>query len=44
VTVPIAHFADWYESLLYVAPIVVVVAVLWALGRREGDDEVEPKG
>jgi hypothetical protein len=44
VSLPIAHFADWYQSLLYVAPVVIVVAVLWALGRREDGDEVEPEG
>jgi hypothetical protein len=43
VTLPIAHFADWYESLLYLVPIVVVVAILWALGRAPGDEDTEPE-
>jgi hypothetical protein len=44
VSLPIAHFADWYQSLLYLAPIVVVVAGLWFLGRRDADEDGEPEG
>jgi hypothetical protein len=43
VSLPIAHFADWYQSLLYLAPIVVVVAVLFVLGRRDADEDGEPE-
>jgi hypothetical protein len=32
---PIAHFGHWYHGLLYLAPVVIVVGVLWILERRE---------
>lgn len=33
----LAHFGHWYESVLYLVPLVVVVLALWWSGR--GDDE-----
>jgi hypothetical protein len=44
-TLPLAHVGHWYHSLLYLAPVLVVVVVLWFQERRErgrepdGDDE-----
>jgi cytochrome c-type biogenesis protein CcmH/NrfF len=32
---PIAHLGHWYHSLLYLAPVVIVVIVLWFQERRE---------
>ena len=30
--------SHWYEALLYLAPVVAVVAALWWSGRRADDD------
>jgi cyanate permease len=45
-TLPLAHVAHWYHALLYLAPVLIVVVVLWVQERRErgrdvaeGDDE-----
>jgi cyanate permease len=41
---PLAHLGHWYHSLLYLAPVLIVVFVLWVQERRErrrgdsGDD------
>jgi hypothetical protein len=32
---PIAHVGHWYHSLLYLAPVVIVVVVLWMQERRD---------
>jgi hypothetical protein len=32
---PFAHLGHWYHSLLYLAPVVIVVVVLWVQERRE---------
>jgi cyanate permease len=32
---PLAHFGHWYQSLLYLAPVLIVLAVLWVQERRE---------
>jgi hypothetical protein len=32
---PFAHLGHWYHSFLYLAPVVVVVFVLWFQERRE---------
>jgi hypothetical protein len=42
----LAHFGHWYASMLYVAPVVIVVGFLWVQTRRErrhGDEEAEPE-
>lgn len=38
---PIAHVGHWYISLLYVAPVLIVVAALAIQSRREGAREDE---
>jgi cytochrome c-type biogenesis protein CcmH/NrfF len=35
IELPIAHFGHWYHAFLYLAPVVIVVVVLWVLERRE---------
>jgi|RhiMethySRZTD1v2_1073278.scaffolds.fasta_scaffold2783576_1 hypothetical protein len=45
IQLPIAHFGHWYHALLYLAPVVIVVGVLWILERRErgrdaGEDDL----
>jgi hypothetical protein len=32
---PLAHVGHWYHSLFYLAPVLIVVAVLWFQERRE---------
>lgn len=32
---PLAHAGHWYHSLLYLAPVLVVVLVLWLSSVRE---------
>jgi cytochrome c-type biogenesis protein CcmH/NrfF len=32
---PLAHLGHWYQSLLYLAPVLIVVVVLWVTERRE---------
>jgi cytochrome c-type biogenesis protein CcmH/NrfF len=41
---PFAHLGHWYHSLLYLAPVLIVVFVLWVQERRErrrGDEDEE---
>jgi hypothetical protein len=40
-TLPLAHFGHWYQGLLYLVPVVIVVGVLWALERRARGHEPE---
>ena len=45
IQLPIAHFGHWYHALFYLAPVVIVVGVLWLLERRErgrepGEDDL----
>jgi hypothetical protein len=39
-TLPIAHAGHWFEGALYLAPVVILVIVLFVQGRKEDDDEV----
>jgi cytochrome c-type biogenesis protein CcmH/NrfF len=32
---PLAHAGHWYHALLYLAPVIIVVVVLWVQERRE---------
>jgi hypothetical protein len=48
ITLPIAHAGHWFEGALYLAPVVILVVVLFLQGRKEDDEEVaaesgEPK-
>ena len=43
---PLAHVGHWYHALLYLAPVLIGVDVLWVQERRErrrrpapGDDD-----
>ncbi|HEY4094072.1 MAG TPA: hypothetical protein VGM33_01080 [Baekduia sp.] len=41
-----AHAGHWFAGLLYLAPVIIVVAALWRQSykdKRRGDDE-EPEG
>jgi hypothetical protein len=39
----LAHAGHWYISLLYVAPVLIVVVALAVQSRRERDED-EPDG
>jgi hypothetical protein len=41
IMIPIAHAGHWFEGALYLAPVVILVVVLFIQGRKEDDDEVE---
>ena len=34
-SLPLAHLGHWYHSLLYLAPVAIVVVWLWVVERRE---------
>lgn len=38
IELPLAHVGHWYHSLLYLAPVLIVAAVLWVLERRDRRD------
>lgn len=45
----VAHAAHWYHSVLYAAPVGVVVVALWLSGRAadrraDGDEPPAPPG
>ena len=41
---PIAHAGHWFEGALYLAPVVILVIVLFIQGRKDDDEEVVPEG
>jgi cytochrome c-type biogenesis protein CcmH/NrfF len=49
-TLPLAHAAHWYQAMLYLAPVLIVVVALWVQERRErrrddaGEDEAAFEG
>jgi hypothetical protein len=42
--IPIAHAGHWFEGALYLAPVVILVIVLFIQGRKEDDEEVAADG
>ncbi len=44
ITPPIAHAGHWFEGALYLAPVVILVVVLFIQGRRHEDDDVAEGG
>ncbi len=32
---PFAHAAHWYQAVLYIAPVALVVIALWISSRRQ---------
>jgi hypothetical protein len=40
-TLPIAHAGHWFEGALYLAPVVILVIVLFVQGRKDDDEDVE---
>ena len=37
-TLPIAHAGHWFEGALYLAPVVILVIVLFVQGRKDDDE------
>jgi hypothetical protein len=44
ITIPIAHAGHWFEGALYLAPVVILVLVLFIQGRKQDDDEIGADG
>jgi hypothetical protein len=40
ITIPIAHAGHWFEGALYLAPVVILVIVLFVQGRKEDDEDL----
>ena len=47
IILPIAHAGHWFEGALYLAPVVILVVVLFLQGRKDDDEDLgdggEPK-
>ena len=43
-TLPIAHAGHWFEGALYLAPVVILVIVLFVQGRKSDEEEVVAEG
>jgi hypothetical protein len=41
---PIAHAGHWFEGALYLAPVLILVIVLFVQGRKSDEDEVVAEG
>jgi hypothetical protein len=39
-TLPIAHAGHWFEGALYLAPVVILVIVLFVQGRKHDDEDL----
>jgi hypothetical protein len=39
-TLPIAHAGHWFEGALYLAPVVILVIVLFVQGRKDDEEDV----
>jgi hypothetical protein len=44
ITLPIAHAGHWFEGALYLAPVVILVIVLFVQGRKDHDDDLDAEG
>jgi hypothetical protein len=42
--IPIAHAGHWFEGALYLAPVVILVIVLFVQGRKDDDEDVGEPG
>ena len=44
IPLPIAHAGHWFEGALYLAPVVILVIVLFVQGRKDDDEEIADTG
>ena len=44
IILPIAHAGHWFEGALYLAPVVILVIVLFFPGRKDDEEEAVPEG
>jgi hypothetical protein len=44
IMLPIAHAGHWFEGALYLAPVVILVIVLFVQGRKDDDEDVAADG
>jgi len=44
ITLPIAHAGHWFEGALYLAPVVILVIVLFVQGRKDDDEDLPGEG
>jgi hypothetical protein len=44
IMLPIAHAGHWFEGALYLAPVVILVIVLFVQGRKDDNEEVAAEG
>jgi hypothetical protein len=44
IEIPIAHAGHWFEGALYLAPVVILVVVLFIQGRKDDDDDLGADG
>jgi len=44
ITLPIAHAGHWFEGALYLAPVVILVIVLFVQGRKDDEDDLGVEG
>jgi hypothetical protein len=44
IMLPIAHAGHWFEGALYLAPVVILVIVLFVQGRKEDDEDLAEGG
>jgi hypothetical protein len=42
--IPIAHAGHWFEGALYLAPVLILVVVLFVQGRKDDDEDVSETG
>ena len=44
IEIPIAHAGHWFEGALYLAPVVILVVVLFIQGRKDDDEDLGADG
>jgi hypothetical protein len=42
--IPIAHAGHWFEGALYLAPVLILVVVLFVQGRKDDGEELSEGG
>jgi hypothetical protein len=44
IMLPIAHAGHWFEGALYLAPVLILVIVLFVQGRKDDDEDLTDGG